>query len=154
MAAAGCAFSLAGCDSAGPVSTTRDVSVNSMRTFAIYGGRDANGFRPLADGPAPGTVAQAVRESLEARGYRYQADSPDFYLVVTWQKTQPAAPGYESEDLNIVANDRANNAVLWWSPVLASEQPQPVTEANARTVAQSLLRNFPPAQESMVSKAN
>jgi len=168
IAAALLIVSLSGCKTSptaaddGPNAKT--VALSTMQTFDIYGTRDDKGMHPLKDGPAPDAVTQAVRESVEARGYRYQTDAPDFYVVISWQKslqqspTAPAnplvaptpgpspAPSYNSLDLNIVARDRVTDQVLWWSPVMVSAEAQTVTELNARTLAQNLLKDFPPTQ--------
>ncbi len=161
-------FSFSGCNSStaeGP--NTKTVALSTMQTFAIYGSRDDKGMHPLADGPAPAAVTETVREGLESRGYRFQDESPDFYVVISWQRTlqqNPTTPVnplvspapspspalvYNSLDLNIVACDRVTEQVLWWSPVMVSADAQTVTELSAKAIAQNLLKDFPPSQSVM-----
>jgi hypothetical protein len=158
--------SLGGCSSA-PGQNALAVRLSAMKTFGIYGSKDAKGLHPLTDGPVPEAVTQALREGLESRGYRYQDDAPDFYVVVTWQKSlqpeqqssapavdarevppvSPAfAPEFNSVTLNLVVRTRLTDQVLWWSPVTKAAEAQNIKEAMVRNLMQEILKDFPPAQ--------
>ncbi len=163
--------SLGGCQT-GPGPNTLAVRMSTLKTFGIYGSKDKDGLHPLAEGPVPAAVTQAAREGLEARGYRYQGDAPDFYAIVSWQKSlQPAtptpvdardvepvspqfAPDFNSLTLNLVARTRLSDQVLWSSPVTKAAEAQTITEPVVRSLVEEILKDFPPAQGSLASQIN
>ena len=157
--------SLGGCTSA-PGQNALAARLSTMKTFSIYGSKDAKGLHPLTDGPVPETVTQAVREGLEARGYRYQEEAPDFQVIVSWQKSlqpppqspapavdarevPPVSPAFTPEfnsfNLNLVVRARLTDQVLWWSPATKAEEAQNITESIVRVQMREMLKDFPPA---------
>jgi len=162
---------MGGCETT-PGPNTLAVTLSTLRTFAIYGSKDAKGLHPLTEGPEPAAVTQAVREGLEARGYRYQEDAPDFYAMVTWQKSlQPSpsmpvdardmapvspafAPDFNSLTLNLAARTRLSDQLLWSSPIAKAAEAQTITEAVVRSQVQEMLKDFPPTQGFIAGRAN